>query len=186
MVRGLGIAVPAVIAGGAALRLAPAYAQPKFAVSAAVVQAAVAQKFPLQFPVPGLFELEVQTPVLRWLAEQNRIGAEAAIVVGGEVLRRRHIGTLDMGFALRYEGRDRTIRAHAIRINALRFPSLRTEVTDLLDQYVPALLAQSLLEIVVYQLKPADLVLPDGLGLRPDTIRITADGLVVEFVPKQP
>jgi hypothetical protein len=36
----------------------------------------------------------------------------------------------------------------------------------------------------VHQLQPQDLALPNGLGMRPDTITVTETGLVIGFVPK--
>ena len=44
---------------------------------------------------------------------------------------------------------------------------------------------QSLLEVVLHQLRPQDLALADGLGLQPGSITVTEQGLVIGFVAKQ-
>ncbi len=63
-------------------------------------------------------------------------------------------------------------------------PSLQPGVVALLNGYGPALTERALLEVVVHQLQPQDLALPNGLGMRPDTITVTDAGLVIGFVPK--
>ena len=44
-------------------------------------------------------------------------------------------------------------------------------------------LLQSLRELVL-QLRPQDLALPDAMGLEPDSITVTPQGLVIGFVTK--
>jgi hypothetical protein len=162
----------------------PPQALPHFTVSAEQLQRAVAQRFPLRYPVPGLMNLDVQVPQLRLLPAQNRLGAEMVVDAAGPALERRHQGTLDVEFALRYEATDRTVRAHQLRVKRLQFPSLQPGVVALLNTYGPALARQSLLEVVLHQLSPQDLALPDGLGMQPGSLTVTSDGLVIGFVPK--
>lgn len=160
-------------------------ALPHFTVSAEQLQRAVAQRFPLRYPVQGLMNLEVQAPQLRLLPAQNRLGAEMLVDAAGPALRRSHQGTLEVEFALRYEATDRTVRAHQLRFKRLQFPSLQPGVVALLNTYGPALTEQSLLEVVLHQLRPQDLVLPDALGMQPGSMTVTREGLVIGFVPKR-
>ena len=99
-------------------------ASPHHKVSTAQLQAAVAQRFPLRYPVPGLLNLDIQVPSLHLLLEQNRLSAEMAVNPAGPALNRSHQGTLEVEFALRYEATDRTVRAHQMRFKRLQFPSL--------------------------------------------------------------
>ena len=161
-----------------------AVAQPRYTVSAAQMQAAVAQKFPLTYPVAGLFALALQAPQLRLLPAENRIHADIPVEAAGEALRRRYPGNLDVDFALRYEASDRSLRAYGIRVNALRFPGLRPEVAEMLDTYAPVLAAQALGEVVLHELTDKDLALADTMGLAPDRITVTAAGLVIDFKTK--
>jgi hypothetical protein len=153
-------------------------------VSAAQLQAAVAQRFPLRYPVQGLMNLDVQVPKLRLLPALNRLGAEMGVTATGPALQRSQQGTLDVEFALRYEATDRTVRAHQLRLVRLQFPGLQPGVVALLNLYGPALAERTLLEVVLHTLSPQDLALPDALGMQPGSITVTNEGLTIGFVPK--
>lgn len=159
-------------------------AQPHYNVSAAQLQAGVAQRFPMRFPVQGLMNLDVQVPQLRLLPALNRLGAVMDVVAAGPALERTHQGTLDVEFALRYEATDRTVRAHQLRFKRLLFPTLQPGVVALLNTYGPALAQQTLLEVVVHTLRPQDLALPDALGMQPGSMTVTTEGLTIGFLPK--
>ncbi|MDE2419532.1 MAG: DUF1439 domain-containing protein [Burkholderiales bacterium] len=180
--------VPIALAPWARAQLAEAepepQAGPRYTVSAAQMQLAVAQRFPLRYPIQGLLDLVVETPKLRLLPTQNRMGAEMVVQAEGPALQRVHQGLLDVDFALRYEASDRTIRAHQLRIRRLQFPSLQPGVVALLNTYTPALAQRTLLEVVLHQLRPQDLALPDVMGLEPGSITVTDAGLVIGFVRK--
>ncbi|WP_010464434.1 hypothetical protein [Acidovorax radicis] len=174
--------------GGATLLLAGrgALAQPSYTVPLAQLQEMVATKFPRSVPVQGLFDLTLQAPNLRLLPEVNRLGAAMVVDAAGAALRRSHAGSFDVEFGLRYEASDRTLRAHQIRLVRLDFPSLKPTVTELLNAYAPVLAEQSLREVTLHQLRPQDTAVFDGLGLQPGPITVTAKGLSVAFVGKQP
>ncbi|MBC7916996.1 MAG: DUF1439 domain-containing protein [Rhodoferax sp.] len=157
---------------------------PRYKVSAAQLQSAVAQRFPLRYPVPGLLTLDVQVPTLRLLHEQNRLSAEMVVEASGPALNRSHSGTLEVEFALRYEGTDRTVRAHQLRFKRLQFPSLQPDVVALLSAYGAALANGTLLEVVLHRMRAQDLALPDAMGMQPGTITVTSEGLTIGFVPK--
>jgi hypothetical protein len=159
-------------------------ALPRYKVSAARLQAAVAQRFPMRYPVQGLMNLDVQVPQLRLLPALNRMGADMVVDAAGPALRRSHQGTLEVEFALRYEATDHTVRAHRLRVARLQFPSLQPGVVALLNTYGPALAERTLLEVVLHTLSPQDLALPDTLGMQPGSITVTSAGLTIGFVPK--
>lgn len=161
-----------------------AHAQSGVAVSVQQMEEAVARRFPKRYPVAGLLELTLQAPRLRLLPELNRLATEMDIVAAGAALARSTTGTFDVDFALRYEARDQTIRAHQFHINALRLSGLPPGPAALLDAYAPVLARQILVELVLHQLSPQDLALSDGLGLEPGAITVTARGLVISFVAK--
>ena len=159
-------------------------APPHYKVSAALLQQTVAQRFPLRYPVSGLLNLDIQAPQLSLLPAQNRLGAEMVIDAAGPALQGSHHGTLALDFALRYEARDLTVRAHQLRFKRLTMPSLQPSVVALLNTYGPALSEQALLEVVLHRLQPSDLALPNSMGLQPGSITVTDTGLVIGFVPK--
>jgi hypothetical protein len=157
---------------------------PQYKVSAALLQQAVAQRFPLRYPMPGLLNLDMQVPRLSLLPAQNRLGAEMALVAAGPALQGSHRGTLELDFALRYEASDLTVRAYQLHFKRLTMPSLQPGVVALLNTYGPTLTEQALLEVVVHRLQPSDLALPDSLGMQPGSITVTDTGLMIGFVPK--
>lgn len=180
----LNLAGRAVLALGASAWLSSAHAQPRYAVSTAQLQAAVAEKFPLRYPIAGLFDLALQTPRLCLLPATNRINADIPVEAAGEALRRSYAGNFDLDFALRYEASDKTLRAYQIQVNALRFPGLRAEVSEMLNTYAPVLAAQALREVVLHQLTAKDLAMADTMGLEPGEITVTENGLVISFKNK--
>lgn len=160
-------------------------AQPRYTVSADQLRQALARRFPLRYAVAGLFELEILAPLLRLMPEQNRVGAELPLQAAGPALRRTHGGDVDLDFALRYEPGDRSIRAHAVRVNAVRLPSLPRDAAALIDAYARASAQRAMLEIVLHTLRPQDLALADTMGFEPGEITVSADGLVIGFVPQR-
>ena len=163
-----------------------AEAQPRYKVSRRQLEQVLRQRFPLSYAVAGLLQLRIQTPRLRLLPEQNRLAGELAIDASGEALRRSYSGDVDLDFALRYEPRDRTIRAHQIRVLAVRLPGLPPDAALWIDAYARAFARRTLLEVVLHTLSPEDLALPATMGLEPGSITVTADGLVIGFVERQP
>lgn len=161
-----------------------AQTQPGYKVSAAQLQAAVAQRFPVRYQVPSLLNLDVQAPLLTLLPTQNRLSAKMVVQAAGAALSQNHEGTLELEFALRYEATDRTVRAHKLRFKRLQFPTLQPSAVLLISAYGQALSERTLLEVVVHRLRPQDLALPDAMGLQPGSITVTAEGLTIGFVPK--
>ena len=153
-------------------------------VSAQQLQQALAKRFPRNYPVAGLVDVKVQVPQLRLLPEQNRLGAEIGVEAGGMVLGRNYPGVLDMDFALRYEAVDQSIRAYQLHFNSLIFAGLPPGQSELLNAYGPKLAEQSLREVVLHQLRPQDLAMPNAMGLQPGSITVTEQGLVVAFERK--
>ena len=172
--------------GPAACSVPPAAAQPNYKVSAEQLHRVLGQRFPLRYEVPGVLELQMQAPRLRFLPEHNRLGSELVIDASGPALRRSHSGVVDMDFALRYEPSDQTIRAHQIRVQSIRLPSLPPNAAAVLDGYARAFAERALLEVVLHRLEPRDLALADTMGLEPGSITVTSDGLVIGFVPRPP
>ena len=162
----------------------PAPSQPRYRVSREQLQAALAQRFPLHYPVPGLLDLDLQAPQLQLLPETNRLSAELAVQAAGPALERSHCGSFTLEFGLRYEASDRSVRATQLRLLRLEFPTLQPGVVALLNAYAPALAEQSLRELVLHQFKPQDLALADRMGLQPGSITVTDAGLVIGFVTK--
>lgn len=140
--------------------------------------------FPIKYPVPGFLDLIVRTPRLVMRPATNRIDADLDVTAQGPALHRVQAGKLGVGFALRYEARDKTVRAHQLSVNSLSFPGIRQEAVGLIQVYGPALAEAAFQEVVLHQFKDKDLAVLDVLGLRPGKITVTNDGLRIGFEPK--
>lgn len=106
------------------------------------------------------------------------------VQAAGPVLGRSYNGTFEVDFGLRYEASDQTIRAQQLRVNALRFPELPPGPAELLNAYGTALAEKTLQNVVLHQLRPQDLALPDAMGLQPESITVTPRGLAISFISK--
>jgi len=159
-------------------------AQPSYTVSTQQLQRVLAQRFPLRYPVAGLLEVEMHAPSVRLLPELNRLATELPVQAAGPALGRRYAGSVDVDFALRYERADQSIRAHRIRVNAVRMEGLGPDGARLLDAYLRQLSQQALVEVVLHTLRPQDLALATTMGFEPGEITVTAQGLTVLFVPQ--
>lgn len=159
---------------------------PRYTIPAERLQAALAERFPLRYPVMGLLELELGTPQLTLRPERNRIASMLDLVVAGPALRRRYGGQLDLEFGLRYEPSDQTVRTHQLQVRSLRLPGLSPQAQSLVDSYVPMLAREAVGDVVLHRLEPGELALADGLGLQPDSLTVTAEGVVVGFGPRTP
>jgi hypothetical protein len=179
------LTIPALLALFTCLPLRAA-SPPSYQVSLEQMQQALAQRFPRRYPLAGLLDLDVQAPRLRLLPEQNRLATEMMVQAAGPALRRSYSGTFDLDFALRYEASDRSIRAHQLHVNSLRFADLPPRPAELLNAYGPALAEQTLQDVVLHTLRPQDLALADVMGLQPGPITVTAQGLTIGFIAKPP
>ena len=155
-----------------------------FSVSTAKLQSMLAQRFPKQYPVAGLLQIQLQTPQLTMLAERNTIQALLDAQLSGPVLKAVYKGQLNVDFALRYEPTDRTLRAHQIKLNSLQMQGLAPAMSEMLSTYATALADQALGQVVLYQLEEKDLALVDAMSMEPGAITVTPEGLTVSMVQK--
>lgn len=149
------------------------------------LQEMVARRFPKEFPVAGLLQLQLKAPTLATVPERNMLNAVIPAELTGKVLKEGYSGQLNVDFALRYESTDRTLRAHQIKVNSLEMNGLAPAMSDMLATYANALAEQALGQVVLYQLQDKDLELADTLGVEPGAITVTPQGLTVALVQKK-
>ena len=154
-------------------------------VSQQKLQEMVSRRFPKQFPVAGLLQLDLTAPQLSMVPERNMLNAVIPAELSGKVLREKYNGQLNVDFALRYEPTDRTLRAHQIKVNSLEMNGLAPAMSDMLATYATALAEQALGQVVLYQLQDKDLALVDALAMEPGAITVTPQGLTVALVQKK-
>ncbi|MEX8192974.1 DUF1439 domain-containing protein [Comamonas guangdongensis] len=154
-------------------------------VSQQKLQEMVSRRFPKQFPVAGLLQLDLTAPQLNLVPERNMLNAVIPAELSGKVLKEKYNGQLNVDFALRYEPTDRTLRAHQIKVNSLEMNGLAPAMSDMLATYATALAEQALGQVVLYQLQDKDLALVDALAMEPGAITVTPQGLTVALVQKK-
>ena len=153
-------------------------------VSQQVLQEKVASRFPRQFPVAGLLQLNLNAPRLSMIPERNMLNAVIPAELSGKVLKEKYRGDLNVDFALRYEPSDRSLRAYQIKVNQLNMEGLAPGLGEMLGTYATTLADQALGQVVLYQLQDKDLALVDALAIEPGAITVTAGGLRVALVQK--
>lgn len=159
--------------------------RPRHKISAGTLFEALSKRFPVRLGLAGLLDVQVSAPRLLLLPARNRIGAALLAQLSGAQLRASQGGEMDVVFALRYEPSDRTLRAHGAEVLDVRWPGLPAEGMQALRSVLPSMTRQ-LGEIVLHQLSPGDLALPDTMGFEPGEIEVADDGVVIFFRPKPP
>ena len=112
-------------------------------VSQQKLQEMLARRFPRQFPVAGLLQLDLKAPQLSMVPERNMLNAVIPAELSGKVLKEQYSGLLNVDFALRYEPTDRTLRAYQIKVNQLSMDGLSPALSDMLGTYATALAEQA-------------------------------------------
>ena len=158
--------------------------RPRHKVSAGTLFEALSKRFPVRLGLAGLLEVEVSAPRLLLLPARNRLGATLLAQLGGPQAAGLQGGEMDVVFALRYEPVDRTLRAHRAEVLEVRWPGLPPEGMQALRTVLPSLAGQ-IGEIVLHQLSPGELALPETMGFEPAEIEVVDDGVVVFFRPKR-
>ena len=152
-----------------------------YTVSLADLLAMLGQRFPRQFPLAGIATLELRAPALALLPATNRVRARIPAEVVGPLLPVPKDGAMEVEFGLRYEPKDRSLRAHDIALQSLEINGLDPAAAALLHAWAPRLARQALGEVVLHRLEPKDLALLDGLGMQPGAITVTERGLAIAF-----
>lgn len=178
----------AVVAALACWPAAPLLAQdgqrPRYKLSAAQLYEALSARFPVRLGIPGIAEVKVSAPGLLMLPARNKLGASLHADASGNGIGRVPSGMLDLAFALRYEGRDRSIRAHEPEILRIDWPGLMPDAQQALEVLLPGVAREVAAELVLHRFTSSELALPDVMGFEPGTITVAEDGVLVEFREK--
>jgi hypothetical protein len=158
--------------------------RPRFKLSAAQLYEALSARFPVRFGIPGLLQLQVSARELLMLPTRNKLGASLHAEASGGGVGRVQPGTLDLVFALRYEGEDRSIRAYEPEIVHVDWPGLTAEARQALQVILPGMAREVAAELVLHRFTSRELALPDTMGFEPGTLTVAEDGVLVEFRDK--
>lgn len=159
--------------------------RPRLKLSAAQLYDALAARFPVRFGVPGLAELQVGASGLLMVPARSKLGASLRAQALGSGFAGVPPGTLDLVFALRYEGEDRSIRAHDPEFLEVHWPGLPVDALQALQVVLPEVARELAAELVLHRFSARELALPDTMGFEPDTVTVVDDGVLVEFRAKR-
>lgn len=175
----------------AALALAPAgplvaqeAQQPRYKLSAEAIGDELSARFPMRFGIPGIAQVELSEPRLLLFPRRDRVGTSVRAVAGGSGIPGVAAGTLDVAFALRYERRDRSIRAFDPEIMRIDWPALTADAQQAVQMLIPQAAREMAAELVLHRFSSRELALTDTMGFEPQGIRVADDGVVVEFREK--
>jgi len=145
---------------------------------------ALSARFPVRFGIPGLAQLQVSALQLLMLPARNKLGASLRAEASGSGIEATQPGTVDVVFALRYEGGDQTIRAYEPEIIGIDWPGLAPESLQAVQAMLPRMAREAMAEVVLHRFTARELALPDTMGFEPETLTVVDDGVLVEFRPK--
>lgn len=151
----------------------------KISIPQARLEQGLAKHFPKRFPVAGLLQLDMQTPALQLLPADNRLQTLLQVQLSGPALAQTFAGEMQVRFALRYEPKDQTVRAHHVEVLSLRLDGASPAIADMVDTYGARLAAQALEAFALYRVPDEELALAHQLNLQPGQITVTAEGLDV-------
>ncbi|MBL0420611.1 DUF1439 domain-containing protein [Ramlibacter sp. AW1] len=155
--------------------------RPRLRVSAQRLHAMLSQRFPVGAGVPGLLQVRVSAPRLLLRPVTNQIGASLVAQALGPAIGQLPPGEVDLLFSLRYERRDKTLRAHQPEVIELRWPGLPPEIGMALRQALPAIAREAVGELVLHSFTDQELALAETMGFEPETFTVQGDGLMVNF-----
>lgn len=159
--------------------------RPRIKLSAAQLYEALSARFPVRFGIPGLAQLQVSAPGLLLLPARNKLGASLHAEASGSAAEGVPAGIVDLVFALRYEGQDRSIRAYEPEVVRVDWPELTPEARQAVQVILPGMAREVAAELVLHRFTSSELALPDTMGFEPGTLTVADDGVLVEFREKR-
>ena len=150
-------------------------------LSQAQMQQWMERQFPIDRRLLEWFDVSVGTPRLSLRPESNRIGTEFEL--GVSVFKVPHRGSLMLGYGMRLEPADNTLRLTDVRLERFAVDGAPAPLQRRLEGLVGPLLEQALNDRVVYTLRPQDIEAVRGRGYRPSDVRVTPTGLAVTLQP---
>jgi len=153
------------------------------------LQAQLAQRFPIQRSLLDLFELRLSDPQLRLDAQAKRLSTELKLHATDTRSGRSLRGRLGLGYALRFEPSDHSIRLVRPRVESFDFdagPGAALRRDEATQRMVMALAERLLEDLVLYRVPAQRIALLHAIGLRPGTLSVTPAGLEITIEPDLP
>lgn len=146
----------------------------------------LARRFPIERRLFEQFELRLADPSLRLDAATARLSTALRLSARDQASGRSAQGRVTLGYALRYEPADASVRLVRPRVESFEFDALpgveprRAEAT----QRVVLALAELLLDdLVLYRVPKERLDMLRAIGFRPGKLNVTREGLEITIEP---
>lgn len=155
------------------------------------LQAQLARRFPIQRSLLDNFDLLLADPLLRLDAQARRLSTQLTVQASDRRSGRSLQGRLTLGYALRYEPADASIRLVQPRVESVEFKDgqggqgtlpPRNESTQ---RIVVALAERVLDDLVLYRVPTERLDMLRAMGFRPGTLQVTTAGVEITIEPLQ-
>lgn len=145
---------------------------------------AISRLFPVKKRYPEVFEMELSSPSLRLMPEENRIGTRLNFAASTLLNRSQPwTGQVALSYALRYEASDQTVRLDAVRLDGLDLQGAPAAYAQPLRGAVNQVAENLLQGLVVYRFKPEDLRTVEGMGYQPGLLTVVPGGLRLQLDP---
>jgi hypothetical protein len=153
------------------------------------LQAQLAQRFPIQRKLLDAFELKLSEPQLRLDAQARRLSTELTLQLDDLRADRGLLGRLALGYALRYEPADATVRLVQPRVERVELADrqgIPARRADAVQPVIIALAERLLDDLVLYRVPAARLDMLRAIGLRPGSLSVTPAGVELSLEPLPP
>jgi len=161
-----------------------AFAPRSVEISKARLQERIAQRFPIVRRVAEGIDLTVEAPRLELQPELNRFALECNVVAGERLLGRPLFGQLALSSGLLFDEASQSVRANDVRVERLHLDGLPATFERTLERLVRPLAAAWLEQQPIWTLQGRDLDRLQTAGVRPGAIRIGADAVSIELLPR--
>ena len=153
-------------------------------LSQAKLNELVAKRFPYTRNFSGLADLSLQSPRLRLLPQDNRLGTALDLVVAERLTGSRYSGGIDLDYGLRFDDQEGAIRMTDVKVNRIAVDQVPPAQRQLISQYAPRAAETLLSNMVLYRIPDEDLSMARYLGWVVSTLRVQPDGLRIELGPQ--
>lgn len=153
-------------------------------LSQAKLNELVAKRFPYTRNFSGLADLSLQSPRLRLLPQDNRLGTALDLVVAERLTGSRYSGGIDLDYGLRFDDQEGAIRMTDVKVNRIAVDQVPPAQRQLISQYAPRAAETLLSNMVLYRIPDEYLSMARNLGWVVSTLCVQPDGLRIELGPQ--
>jgi hypothetical protein len=154
--------------------------------SEADLQQQLARRFPIKRQLLDQLDLQLADPSLRVHGQAKRLSTALTLTARDQRSGRSLRGRLALGYALRYEPADGSIRLLRPKVERFDFdpqPATSARHAETTQQLVMALAEQLLDGLVLYRVPAERLDMLRAMGFRPAGLEVTPAGLEITFEP---